>query len=219
MTEEMTYLGSYNNQLEILNNLVNILIRYAGDFFLVVNCKKVNASIRNLNDGIQSNNPKPASFTTAFTLNAETDLALTASKRNSYFRVLHQLVLKTIDVISKRTITLGQAFGLTAELFRIVESHHTVLCLCSQFFNKCVEIRKVLTCKATFLSLAIPSRNSPFNKSLLFVNNRCGRNQFVNGNAFDCTQNLFQTWNKACIFNIQNNLRHNSTYFDFSLQN
>ena len=66
----MTYLGSYNNQLEILNNLVNILIRYAGNFFLVVNGKKINASIRNLNDGIQGNNPKPASFTTAFTLNA-----------------------------------------------------------------------------------------------------------------------------------------------------
>jgi hypothetical protein len=31
-------------------------------------------------------------------------------------------VLKTIDVISKRTITLGQAFGLTAELFRNVSS-------------------------------------------------------------------------------------------------
>ncbi len=43
----------------------------------------------------------------------------------------------------------------------------SVLCLCSQFFNKCVEIRKVLSCKATFLSFAIPSRNSLFNKSLL----------------------------------------------------
>ena len=61
------------------------------------------------------------------------NLTLSATKRDSYFWILNQLVLKTINVIRKRTIAFGQAFCLTKKLFSIVKCHHTALDLSSKF--------------------------------------------------------------------------------------
>lgn len=76
-------------------------------------------------DGARSEVRHHPTFASSFALDAKTDLSFSSSERNSYFRVLHQFILKIVDVIGKGMIALGQAFGLTNEFFSIVKGYHS----------------------------------------------------------------------------------------------
>ena len=111
--------------LKIFDNLIYIFVRDISYLFLVINCNQVNACVGCFNDYVKGNYSKPATFASSFALDAKTDLSFSSSERNSYFRVLHQFILKIVDVIGKGMIALGQAFGLTNEFFSIVKGYHS----------------------------------------------------------------------------------------------
>ena len=198
---------------EILNNLVNIFIRHIGYLFLIVNGKEVDTCIECFNNHVQRNDPKPTSFTPAFALNAETNLAFSTSKRDSCLRILHQFILQGIDVISKGSIAFCQTLGLATEFFSIVKSYQQ-LCFCSKFFDQCIKRFESLTCKSTFSGFMETFCDSFSYKGFLCLNICRGSNHSVNGYAFNCPKYLLQTCDKACILNIQYYLCHNSYMFD-----
>ena len=204
--------------LEILNNLVNVLIRYIGYLFLIINGKQVNACAICLNDNIQRNNPESTSFASSFALDTKTDFSFTTTQRDTNFRIFHQFKLKCINVFSKRVIALSQALGLTKEFFCIVESNHNLLCFSSKFLNQSIKRFQIFPCKTPFLGFIEAFGNSLCNKGFLSLIIFRGRSHLINGHTFYSPKNLFQTWDKACILNIQYYLCHNTKRFAILLQ-
>ena len=194
--------------LEILNYLINILIRDIRYFFLIIDGYQVHTCVRCINNNIECNNPKSATFTSAFTLYTKSDFAFSTSKGNTYIRVLHQFMLQSINIIGERVITLGQTLSLSKELFSIIESYHKLSSFCSKVFNQCVKRGKTFACETPFLRLAKTFSNSLVDKCLLCLYICRGCAQAFDSHTFDSSQYLFQTGKKACIFNVQYYLCH-----------
>ena len=209
----MKYCAFIYLNLKVANNFINILIGHVRDFLLVVNCKQIDASICGLYHHIQSDNSEASALSPSFALNTKTDFAFAASKRDSHFGILHQFILKSVNIISKRVIMLCQSLCLTMKLFSIVECYHKLLCFCSKFLNQSIKRCKPLASEMTLMGFTITPCYGLVNKSFLRINVSLCRNQLINGDPFDSSQNLLQTGNKARVFNVQNNLCHNTILY------
>ena len=196
--------------LKVAYNFVNILVGHICDFLFVVDSKQIDASICCSYDHIQCDNPKASPLPPSFAFNTKTDFAFAASKRDTSFRIIHQFKLKSVNIIGKRAIMLCQSLCLTKKFFSIVECYHILLCFCSKFLNQSIKRCKSFTCETSFLGFTITPCYGLANKSFLRIDVGLCSNQFINGYSFDCSQNMFQTGNKACVFNVQNNLCHNT---------
>lgn len=87
-------------------------------------------------------------------------------------------------------------------------SYHRLLCFCSKFLNQCVERFQILACKSPFLGFIVAFCNSFRYKGFLCFSISRGCNHSINSYTFYCPKNLFQTWEKTYILNIQYNLCH-----------
>ena len=108
---------------------------------------------------------------------------------------------------------------MTKEFFSIVEGYHRELCFDSKFLDQCVKRFQILLRKSSFFGFMETSCDSLSNEGLLSLHIFRGCNHLIDGHTFDSPKNLFQTWDKACILNIQYYLCHNSKRFAIPLQN
>ena len=177
-------------------------------FFLIIDGKQVDTCVSCLNQHIKRNNPKTSTFASSFALDSKTNFPLASTKRISNLRILHQFMLQIINVIGQRTITFCQSFCLAQEFFGIIECHHRVLCFCLQFLNQCVERCEILACKTSFLGFLKATGNGSCDECFFSFHLRLMGDQLINGHSFDCCKYLFQTWNEACILDVQYHLCH-----------
>ena len=82
-----------------------------------------------------------------------------------------------------------------------------MLCFGSKFFNQRIERREILAGELPFTGIHETACDGFLYKRLLStgIGTRAADLNTLNG-----AKNLFETWNKADILNIQNNLRHNT---------